>query len=112
MSGLFAIYEFEGNPTALSIASNLGEWEYNRVNAWDSATQTKVLSVEYGGMNDCLFELYKLTGKSNHLAAAKKFEEPSLLNAIASGNNVLPDKHANTTIPNFIGAMNRYRTSG
>jgi len=112
MSGLIAIYEFEGNPTALTVASNLGDWIYNRVNTWDSATQAKVLNVEYGGMNDCLFELYKLTGKSNHLAAAKKFEEPSLLNSIASGNNVLPGKHANTTIPKFIGATNRYRVLG
>ena len=112
MSGLISIYELEGNPAALTVASNLGDWIYKRVNAWDSATQAKVLGVEYGGMNDCLIELYKLTGKSNHLAAAKKFEEPSLLNAIASGNNVLPGKHANTTIPKFIGAMNRYRTLG
>ena len=112
MSGLIAIYELEGNPTALTVASNLGNWIYNRVNAWDSTTQTKVLSVEYGGMNDCLLELYKLTGKSNHLAAAKKFEEPSFLNTIASGNNVLPGKHANTTIPKFIGALNRYRILG
>lgn len=112
MSGLISIYELEGNPTALTVASKLGDWIYNRVNAWDSATQAKVLGVEYGGMNDCLIELYKLTGKSNHLAAAKKFEEPSLLNTIASGNNVLAGKHANTTIPKFIGAINRYRTLG
>ncbi|WP_024833132.1 beta-L-arabinofuranosidase domain-containing protein [Ruminiclostridium josui] len=112
MAGLISIYQLEGNPTALTVASKLGDWIYNRVNAWDSATQAKVLSVEYGGMNDCLLELYKLTGKSNHLAAAKKFEEPSLLNTIASGNNVLPGKHANTIIPKFIGAINRYRTLG
>ncbi|QNU66140.1 glycoside hydrolase family 127 protein [Ruminiclostridium herbifermentans] len=112
MAGLISIYELEGNPAALTVASNLGDWIYRRVNAWDSATQAKVLSVEYGGMNDCLFDLYKLTGKSTHLAAAKKFEEPSLLNAIASGNNILPGKHANTIIPKFIGAMNRYRTLG
>ncbi len=112
MAGLISIYELEGNPAALTVASNLGNWIYNRVSKWDSATQAKVLGVEYGGMNDCLIDLYKLTGNSNHLAAAKKFEEPSLLNAIASGNNILPGKHANTTIPKFIGASNRYRTLG
>lgn len=112
MSGLISIYQLEGNPDALTVASKLGDWIYNRTNTWNSTTQAKVLSVEYGGMNDCLLELYKLTGKSTHLTAAKKFEEPSFLNTIASGNNVLPGKHANTTIPKFIGAINTYRTLG
>jgi DUF1680 family protein len=112
MTGLIEIYKLEGNSTALTVASNLGNWIYNRVNAWDSATQARVLGIEYGGMNDCLYELYKLTGNGNHLAAAHKFDETSFFNTIASGNNVLPGKHANTQIPKFIGALNRYRTLG
>ncbi len=112
MSGLIAIYNLEGNPTALTIANNLGNWIYNRVSAWNSSTQGRVLGVEYGGMNDCLYELYKLTGNSNHLAAAHKFDETSLFNTIASGTNCLPGLHANCTIPKFIGALNRYRTLG
>jgi DUF1680 family protein len=112
MSGLISVYKLEGNSTALTIAGNLGNWIYNRVNAWDSATQSKVLGVEYGGMNDCLYELYKLTNNANHLAAAHKFDETSFFNTIASGSNVLPGKHANTQFPKFIGALNRYRTLG
>lgn len=112
MTGLIEVYQLEGNPAALTVASDLGNWIYRRVNAWDSATQARVLGVEYGGMNDCLYELYKLTGNSNHLAAAHKFDETSLFNTIAAGNNVLAGKHANTTIPKFIGALNRYRTLG
>ncbi len=112
MSGLLDVYKFEGNQTALTIAANLGNWIYKRVSAWDSATQSKVLGVEYGGMNDCLYELYKLTGDSNHLTAAHKFDETALFNTLAAGTNVLPGKHANTTIPKFIGALNRYSTLG
>ncbi len=112
LSGLIAVYKLEGNATALAIANNLGNWIYNRVSAWNSSTQSRVLGVEYGGMNDCLYELYKLTGNSNHLAAAHKFDETSLFNTIASGTNCLPGLHANCTIPKFIGALNRYRTLG
>lgn len=112
MSGLIDVYKLEGNQSALTIAGKLGTWIYNRVNAWDSATQVRVLGVEYGGMNDCLYELYKLTGNNNHLTAAHKFDETSLFTTVAGGNNVLPGKHANTTIPKFIGALNRYRTLG
>lgn len=112
MTGLLDVYKFEGNQTALTVATNLGNWIYKRVNAWDSGTQSRVLGVEYGGMNDCLYELYKFTGNNNHLTAAHKFDETSLFNTIAAGTNVLAGKHANTTIPKFIGALNRYRTLG
>ncbi|RCX14841.1 hypothetical protein DFR58_11475 [Anaerobacterium chartisolvens] len=112
MTGLIDIYKLQGNPAALTVASNLGNWIYNRANSWNSSTQARVLGVEYGGMNDCLYELYKLTGNSNHLTAAHKFDETALFNTIAAGNNNLPGRHANTTIPKFIGALNRYSTLG
>jgi hypothetical protein len=63
--------------------------------------------VEYGGMNDCVYELYKFTKNANHLTAAHKFDEDSLFTPISQGNNVLEGKHANTQFPKFIGALNR-----
>ena len=74
--------------------------------------QARVLGTEYGGMNDCLYELYKITRNPNHLVAAHKFDQDSLFNTIAAGNNTLPGAHANTIIPKFTGALNRYRTLG
>lgn len=112
ISGLVAVYKYEGNATALYIAGRLGDWTYNRTSAWDSSLQKKVLNVEYGGMNDCLYELYKYTKNPNHLTAAHKFDEDSLFAAIENGRNVLENLHANTQIPKFIGALNRYRTLG
>ncbi|MBN2444252.1 MAG: glycoside hydrolase family 127 protein [Spirochaetales bacterium] len=112
MTGLIEIYKLAGNSTALTLASNLGNWIYNRTNSWSSSTQSRVLGVEYGGMNDCLYELYKLTGNNNHLTAAHKFDETSFFNTIASGTNNLNGKHANTQIPKFVGACNRYRALG
>jgi uncharacterized protein len=112
ISGLLDVYEFEGNATALEIASKLGDWIYNRTSTWDASLQSKVLGVEYGGMNDCLYELYKITNNANHLAAAHKFDEDALFTPISQGTDILNDKHANTQIPKFIGALNRYRALG
>ncbi|WP_438000570.1 beta-L-arabinofuranosidase domain-containing protein [Sorangium sp. So ce185] len=112
IAGLIDVYEFEGNATALEIASRLGDWAYNRSSTWNADLRKKVLGVEYGGMNDCLYDLYRLTNKANHLAAAHVFDEDTLFTPISQGNNVLPGKHANTQIPKFIGALNRYRTLG
>ena len=63
-------------------------------------------------MNDALYDLYKLTNSANHLTAAHIFDETNLFTTTAAGTDTLNGKHANTTIPKFIGALNRYRTLG
>lgn len=112
LSGLVDVYEFEGNATALQIASKLGDWTYTRASGWSAATRTKVLGIEYGGMNDCLYELYKLTSSAKHLAAAHVFDETTLFTPVSQSTDVLNGLHANTTIPKFLGALNRYRVLG
>lgn len=112
ISGLLDVYKYEGNRTALQIASKLGDWTYNRTSTWDKSVQTRVLNVEYGGMNDCLYELYKLTYNPNYLTASHKFDDDSLFTPISNGIDILENKHANTQIPKFIGALNRYRVLG
>ena len=110
LAGLVDVAKFTDNPDALGVASKLGDWISTRSNGWDSATRSRVLGMEYGGMNDALYELYKLTNKANHLAAAHIFDETSLFTTTAAGTDTMSGRHANTTIPKFIGALNRYRT--
>ena len=108
MSGLIAAYKFTGNGQALTVASRLGDWVYSRTVYWDAEMQKTVLSIEYGGMNDCLYELYSLTKSKDHLVAAHCFDELPLFTALYNGEDILDGKHANTTIPKFLGALNRY----
>ena len=109
VQGLVDVYNATGNETAKTIASDLGDWTYNRASKWSAQTHNTVLSIEYGGMNDCLYELYEITGKDTHAVAAHYFDETNLHEAVLKGGrNVLTNKHANTTIPKFIGALKRY----
>ncbi len=112
MAGLIDAYEEAGNEKALQVASKLGDWVYSRTSKWSEATQAKVLGVEYGGMNDCLYQLYKHTKSENHLSAAHSFDEMTLFDPLYNGQDVLNGKHANTTIPKIIGALNRYMVLG
>jgi DUF1680 family protein len=112
LAGLVDVARYTGSADALDVASKLGDWIYARSSGWDSGTKSKVLGMEYGGMNDALYDLYKLTTKANHLTAAHAFDETNLFTTTAAGNDTLNNKHANTTIPKFIGALNRYRTLG
>lgn len=112
LAGLIDVYTFTGKKDALTIASKLGDWVYSHTSEWTEETQKTVLNVEYGGMNDCLYNLYKYTKSENHLSAAHSFDEMSLFQPLFEGKDILNGKHANTTIPKIIGALNRYTVTG
>ncbi len=111
MTGIVAVYNHVGYEPAKTLGSKLGDWVYNRASSWNESTRSKVLNVEFGGMNDCLYDLYKITGKQNHLTAAHLFDQDTLFADVAKGTtNVLTNKHANTTIPKYLGIVNRVGT--
>lgn len=112
LAGLIDVYTFTGNEKALHIASKLGDWVYSHTSNWTEETQKTVLNVEYGGMNDCLYNLYKYTKNENHLSAAHSFDEMTLFEPLYKGEDILNGKHANTTIPKITGALNRYTVTG
>lgn len=112
ISGLILAYELTDNPKALDVASRLGDWVYMRISAWDEKMQKTVLNVEYGGMNDCLYQLYSHTKSEKHLSAAHSFDEISLFEQLYTGEDILNGKHANTTIPKIMGALKRYMVLG
>ena len=112
LAGLIDVYKFEQNADALAVASKLGDWLYSRATGWSASAKSRVLGQEYGGMNDALYELYKYTNTANHLTVAHTFDDTGLFTTTAQGTDTLNGKHANMTIPKFIGALNRYRTVG
>ena len=126
MNGIVETAKLAGGQTAeraLDIAEKLGEWMYERTSRWDEETRKRVLSVEYGGMNDCLYELYKCAKAAGYAQAdhykkvAHSFDEEYLFKEILTAPlvkgkdaNILNNRHANTTIPKFVGAVNRCLT--
>ena len=72
MNGLVETAKLAGGQTAeqaLDLAEKLGEWMYERTCGWSEETRKRVLSVEYGGMNDCLYELYKCAKAAGYAQA-------------------------------------------
>lgn len=109
LAGLIDVYNYTGYEAAKTVASSLGDWVYGRTSKWDAAMQNRVLGIEYGGMNDCMYELYAITGKDEHAIAAHSFDEVALFeNVYNDVDNTLNNRHANTTIPKFLGALKRY----
>jgi len=96
---------------ALDIAKGFGTYFYHvRASQYTDENRKKLLHIEYGGMNDAFYELYRLTGDARFKTNAECFDEVSLFDALAQGQDVLPGRHANTQIPKFIGALKRYTT--
>ena len=117
--GLLAVAKMPDHPElsekAVSILSSLSDWSYNRISKWDEKTHRQVLDIEYGGMNDVLFDTYTFTKKKEHLDAAWAFVDRQLYDRMINakpGDNVLNNIHANTTIPKFVGAMQGYFVTG
>lgn len=112
IAGLTAAHVLADIPKALEVVTKLGDWVYDRTSRWDEATQATVLAVEYGGMNEAMYDLYKVTKSDKHAFAAHQFDELPLFTEIEKGNDILNGKHANTTIPKFLGALYRYVALG
>ena len=67
---------------------------------------------EYGGMNDVMARLYRITGKKEFLETAGYFDNENLFLPMEKGIDALENLHANQHIPQVIGAMEIFRASG
>lgn len=97
------------------IGTRLGNWVFDRINRWTEETRRTVLGIEYGGMNDVMYDLYLQTRAEIHRMAAEAFDQVTLFEEVyhaKKGDNVLNNRHANTTIPKFMGALKRYVVTG
>lgn len=112
MEGLIAVYRFTSMEESYEVVTKLGDWIYRRCIRWDAEMKKVVLAVEYGGMNDCLYDLYLVSGDIRYAHAAHQFDEEPLFRELCQGHDVLNGLHANTTIPKIIGALKRYVAFG
>lgn len=115
--GLISVVDLKAeiSSTALKVMSRAADWTFGRTSSWSEETHKTVLSIEYGGMNDCLYKVYQRTGKKEHLEAAHAFDEVALFERILAakpGDDALNNMHANTNIPKFMGALRRYEVVG
>jgi uncharacterized protein len=112
IAGHLDMYVHCGNEQALATAEKMAAW----ANAWaqplTEAQFQQILRVEYGGMAEALFNLYAITGKREYVALARRFGHKAFFDPLASDHDDLPDIHANTHIPQVIGAARGYELTG
>ncbi|TDC62373.1 glycoside hydrolase family 127 protein, partial [Streptomyces hainanensis] len=116
MRGLLDAHLLGGNEEALRIVSAMGDWAHSRLSRLPRAQLERMWGIyiagEYGGMNEVLADLHTLTGKPEHLATARLFDNTALLTACAEDRDVLDGRHANQHIPQFSGYVRLHDETG
>ncbi|GCB43348.1 glycoside hydrolase family 127 protein [Streptomyces sp. NL15-2K] len=116
MRGLLDAHTLAGNEQALAIASKMGDWVHSRLGHLPKAQLERMWSIyiagEYGGMNEVMADLHALTGREEHLAAARCFDNTALLDACAEDRDILDGRHANQHIPQFTGYLRLFDHTG
>jgi len=112
MAGLLDMATLTANEQALAMAEGMAGWAGRWAKPLTDAELQRILNVEYGGMNETLYNLYGLTGREEYLALGDRFNHKAFFDPLAEGRDELKGLHVNTHIPQVIGAARRYELTG
>jgi DUF1680 family protein len=112
MAGLLDMYVLARDEQALDVLTGMAGWTKRWTDGLDDAAMARVLNVEFGGMNEVLYNLYGITGAKEHADAAHRFDHERIFGPLADGRDELKGLHVNTQIPKIIGAARRYELTG
>ena len=111
MAGLLDMNLYGGNPQALDVLLKLAAW----VDAWTAAKPEEhmqdILKTEFGGMNEVLYNLAAVTGDDRWARTGDRFTKKIFFTPLAMHHDELKGLHANTHMPQVIGAARRYELS-
>ena len=112
MAGHLDMYTLARNEQALDITEKMAQWVRNWTDPLSEQQMQRILLVEYGGMGEVLCNLYSVTGKSEHLNLAKRFDKKCFFDPLAAHRDELKGLHVNTHIPQVIAAARLYELTG
>jgi uncharacterized protein len=112
MAGLLDMHLLAGSSQALQVLTGMADW----VDRW-TAPKTEdemqaILRTEYGGMNEVLYSLSAAVQNDHWARVGDRFTKKVFFAPLALRRDELQGLHANTHIPEVIGAARRYELSG
>jgi uncharacterized protein len=112
MAGLVDAYLYCDNEKAVKLVTFFADWVENTVKSLNEEQLEKMLTCEYGGMNDVLTAVYAITGHKKYLNLSYKFHDKFVLGKLAEKIDPMPGKHSNTNVPKATGCALRYVFTG
>jgi DUF1680 family protein len=111
-AGLLDVHGAWGNKKALAVVTGLGGYFERVFAALDDAQMEKLLSCEYGGLNESYAELYARTNDKRWLAVAERIYDHRVLDPLVAGEDKLANFHANTQVPKLVGLARLHDLTG
>jgi len=122
LAGLMDIYDVSGNEKALEIVRGMGDWVYARLSQLPTETLismwNRYIAGEFGGMNEAMARLHRLTNDPHYLKVARLFDNITVFygdaehsHGLAKNVDMFRGLHANQHIPQMMGALEIYRVS-
>jgi DUF1680 family protein len=112
MAGLLDVHEHCGDAQALDVAVGMAGWARRWAGGIGEAEMARLLEVEYGGMNEVLYNLSARTGDRALADLAHRFDHARVFDPLAEGRDELQGLHANTQLAKIVGAARRYELTG
>lgn len=108
LAGMLDMHEHCANAQALGVAEGMAQWADRWTAALSPQLQQMILDEEFGGMNEALYNLAAITSNPRYGSVGDRFTKKRFFNPLALRQDRLRGLHANTHIPQVIGAARRY----
>ncbi|OCT12748.1 hypothetical protein A8709_30355 [Paenibacillus pectinilyticus] len=112
LMGLHDMYAIGQNKQALELMHGLASWFYRWTGQFSREQMDDLLDLETGGMLEVWADLYGLTRDETHLELIHRYDRRRFFDALITGQDVLTNKHANTQIPEILGAARAWEVTG
>ena len=112
LAGNLDMYTYCHSDQALSVAEGMAHWIGHWANGISNEHMQRARRTQHGGTNEGLYNLFAITGNWDCFGLARRFEQPSFSNPLASHRDELKGLPVNTNIPKVIGAARRYELTG
>ncbi|WP_438351511.1 beta-L-arabinofuranosidase domain-containing protein [Paenibacillus sp. FA6] len=112
LMGLYEMYTIMGNEQALEMMKGIASWFYRWTGQFNLEKMDELLDLETGGMLETWADLYGITKDEQHLELIHRYDRRRFFDALLAGQDVLTNKHANTQIPEILGAAKAWEVTG
>ncbi len=113
MMGLLDMYVFAGNEQALQLVKGCADWFYQFSSDISREQMDKMMDMqESGGIMELWCDIYAITQQPEHLELAMRYQRPRLTEPLLRGEDILTNRHANTTVPEIQGCARAYEVTG
>jgi DUF1680 family protein len=110
--GLLDAYRHIGSAEALELTENWAKWFHRWTSSFSREKMDEILDFETGGMLEIWAELFGITGAPEYRELMDRYTRRLLFDPLLAGSDPLSNMHANTTIPEILGAARSYEVTG